>query len=132
MNKNAVITVLLMVVTFAFGFIAGRATDATPQAFVEATTEVGESIVPGNNDTQGQNANAQTTQGGGTTVNTSSLPESQRQMLEALGIDADNITITAEMVACAEAKLGAARVEEIKNGATPSFTEGATLIACYR
>jgi hypothetical protein len=53
-------------------------------------------------------------------------------MLEAMGIDADSVNITPEMVACAEAKLGAARIEEIKNGATPSFSEGASLVACYR
>ncbi len=130
MNRNAVITVILMVVVFAVGFIAGRTTDATPQAFVEATTDIGESLVPGNG-APDQNSSSQAA-GAGTTIDASSLTPSQRQLLESLGIDADNVTITPEMVACAEAKLGAARIEEIKNGATPSFTEGASLVACYR
>ncbi len=119
-----------MVVVFAVGFIAGRATDATPQSFVRATNEIGESIVP--NDSGANQDNNSQAAGTGTTVDANALTPGQRQMLESMGIDADSITITAEMVACAEAKLGAARVEEIKNGATPSFAEGASLITCYR
>lgn len=68
----------------------------------------------------------------GTKVQANALTEGQRKMLSAMGIDPNSITITPAMVACAEAKLGAPRIEEIKNGATPSFTEGASLMACYK
>jgi hypothetical protein len=125
MNKNAIITGILFLLVFIIGFGLGRMTDGSP---ADIAVGVQESVTGQNNTDAPQNAqDAQ-----GTTVNTNNLTDGQRQMIEALGIDADNITITAEMVACAEAKLGAARVEEIKNGATPSFSEGASLMACYR
>jgi len=47
-------------------------------------------------------------------------------------LDPNNVTVTAEMIACAEAKLGVARIEEIKNGSTPSFMEGVSLAVCYK
>ncbi len=68
----------------------------------------------------------------GTAVGGENLTPGQRQMLTAMGINPDEFTVTPEMVACAEAKLGAGRVEEIKNGATPSFSEGVSLVACYK
>jgi hypothetical protein len=125
MNKNAIITGILFLLVFIIGFGLGRMTDGGPADIAVGVQE----SVTGQNNADAPNA-AQGTQG--TTVNTNSLTDGQRQMIEALGIDADNITITPQMVACAEAKLGAARVEEIKNGATPSFSEGASLMACYR
>ncbi len=126
MNKNAIITGILFLLVFIIGFGFGRMTDGGPSDFTAGVQEA----VTGQNNADAPVNNAQG--GQGTTVNTNSLTDGQRQMIEALGIDADNVTITAEMVACAEAKLGAARVEEIKNGATPSFSEGASLMACYR
>jgi hypothetical protein len=131
MNRNAVVTGVLFIVVFIIGFGLGRMTVGVPGTdFVQGldgskATQTQDSVTPTE---QGQTQSEQT----GTTVNTSSLTESQKGMLKALGIDADSITITPEMVTCAEAKLGAARIEEIKNGATPSFSEGAALIGCYR
>lgn len=69
---------------------------------------------------------------GGTVIPTTRLSDSQRRMLTSLGIDADAITVTPQMIACAEAKLGAGRIAEITNGATPSVSEGFSLLACYR
>lgn len=69
---------------------------------------------------------------GGTVVSTTNLSAGQKQLLSALGIDATSITITPAMIACAEAKVGAARIVEISNGATPTISEGMTLLACYR
>lgn len=129
MNRQTVLTSVLVVAVLIIGFIAGRMTTPTPQGFIQAATELGTAAPQQTADTSGTVSSSQS---GGTTINTSGLSDSQRQMLNAMGIDADNITITPEMVACAEAKLGAARIEEIKNGATPSFSEGATLMACYR
>lgn len=65
-------------------------------------------------------------------IPTTQLSAGQRALLEKLGIDANAITITPAMIACAEAKLGAARLAEIQGGATPTFAEGASLLACYR
>lgn len=55
----------------------------------------------------------------------------QKELLESFGIDTTGITVTAEMIACAEEKVGKERVEEIKNGATPGFLEGLSLVSCY-
>lgn len=60
------------------------------------------------------------------------LSQGQAQFLTKLGIDPSSITITPAMIACAEAKLGKARLEELQGGATPSMSEGMTLLACYR
>lgn len=68
----------------------------------------------------------------GIKLDSSTLSDGQRKMLEAMGIDTENITLTPEMVACAEAKVGSARLIEIQNGASPSVTEGAALAACYQ
>jgi hypothetical protein len=54
----------------------------------------------------------------------------QKKMLGALGIDINKITPA--MISCAEKGLGMNRIEEIKNGASLSFGEKATLIACYK
>jgi hypothetical protein len=131
MNKNAAITGVLFLVIFIVGFAIGRMSTGTAD-IAEDFSNVGgmaDTLTPGNNN---ENTGTDTSASGGATVNTANLTDGQRKMLQSLGIDADNVTITAEMVACAEAKLGAARIEEIKNGATPSFSEGASLLACYR
>lgn len=69
---------------------------------------------------------------GGTTISTASLSDGQKKLLSALGIDASSVVVTPAMIACAEAKLGASRIAEITAGATPSFSEGLSLLACYK
>ena len=129
MNRNAIVTGLLLLVVFVIGFGLGRMTTETAAVTgANGLDQIGNVFNPADSNTTA----TQQTEESGTTINTSNLPDGQRKMLEALGIDANSVTITPEMVACAEAKLGAARIEEIKNGATPSFSEGASLVACYR
>lgn len=65
------------------------------------------------------------------TIKVSDLSSGQQAILRGLGINESELAITNSMVACAEAKLGTGRVNEIRGGATPSFTEGAQLVACY-
>jgi hypothetical protein len=132
MNKNAAITGILFLVVFIVGFAIGRMStgETTISKDMSGVTDLVQ--MPTSNTNNENTQPSGTSVDGGATVNTENLTDGQRKMLQALGIDADNITITAEMVACAEAKLGAARIEEIKNGATPSFSEGASLVACYR
>lgn len=68
-----------------------------------------------------------------TGVNVSTkLTDAQKQMLKNMGINPDTLVITPSMAACAEAKLGVARMSEIQNGATPSLLESAELLACYK
>ncbi len=66
-----------------------------------------------------------------TLIKTTQLTPGQQKLLSVLGINASEIVITPAMVACAEAKVGAARLKEIEGGATPSLTEGISLLACY-
>lgn len=65
-------------------------------------------------------------------VNPDLLSTDQKEMLERFGIDTNGIVITAEMIACAEAKIGTERLNEIKAGATPNFLEGLALAGCYK
>ena len=60
------------------------------------------------------------------------LTDSQKAMLRSLGVDPESITITQETVTCAESAVGEARMAEIQGGATPTFSEGLKLLACYR
>lgn len=120
--------VLVCILVFVAGFGLGRMSDGIPADIIR-DSQVDANVTPNESDSQ---ASENTNTEGGATVDTNNLTDGQRNMIEAMGIDADSVTITPEMIACAEAKLGAARLEEIKNGATPSFTEGASLVACYR
>ena len=65
------------------------------------------------------------------TVSPDTLSDGQKKLLETFGVDTNNIEITPEMISCAEEKVGEERMQEIQNGATPSFIEGMTLIGCY-
>ncbi len=106
---------ILMVMIFAVGLFIGRFTASRDIGFSNSPTENQKNQSTEN--TSGQNSN---------------LTEGQRNMLRSFGLNPDEVNITPQMIACAEAKIGATRIEEIKNGATPSFTEGASLVACYK
>ncbi len=120
MNSNYILLAILMVLILAAGFMLGR------------FSSFGSSYVDNSEVTNTSNPNGAANNGEATTVPSSNLTEDQKKMLSSFGIDPNTVTITPEMIACAEGKLGQARIEEIKNGATPSFTEGVSLAACYR
>ncbi len=65
----------------------------------------------------------------GLVIDIRTLPETQQGVLKSLGYE-QTITFTPEMISCAEERLGRARVIEIKNGATPTILESASLMAC--
>lgn len=122
-NTNKILMGIFVVLVFAVGFIVGNMTSGggsfgtmvnTPATGGASTQEVA---------TEGETA---------TTINSSSLTDGQKKLLSSLGIDAESINVTQAMIVCAESSLGSARVEEIKNGATPSILEGAKLVACYK
>ena len=126
MNTKNVLLGILIVFVFAVGFMVGRFSYVgnidmrSPEAAPAAAT-----INP-----DGDTSDVTATEG--TTIQTSSLSEGQIKLLGALGIDAKSIDVTPEMIACAEASLGPVRIEEIIDGATPSFTEGLKLAKCYK
>lgn len=118
MNTHALIAVVGIIASFGAGFFTGRGTADIPLEAASIQARVNSET----SDTSETSASA------GTEVQ---LTADQRKLLESFGIDSNNVTVTAEMIACAEAKLGASRVAEIKGGATPSFMEGTKLLACY-
>lgn len=121
------IQILVLVIVFALGFVLGKMNVATPaDSMIESAKETYIDTT-----TKSPEANG-STQAAPTPVSTDSLTDAQKKMLESFGVDTNAITVTATMVACAEAKLGKERIEQIKNGATPSMLEGASLMACYR
>jgi len=60
------------------------------------------------------------------------LTNSQKEALEALGFESDSITITPEMIMCAEEKLGRERLDEIVGGSAPGPLESLTLLPCIK
>lgn len=131
MTQNAIVLGVLFVLVFIAGFGIGRVTASNSFALPSQTNTTHN--VPSNAATVEGNTSSSSAAGEeGTTVGANSLTDGQKKLLQAFGIDPSKVTITPQMIACAEAKLGVARVEEIKNGATPSFSEGASLVACYR
>ena len=65
------------------------------------------------------------------TISIADLPETQKAFLRTMGVTGDTIPVTNEMLACAEASVSAERINEIKNGAVPTVTEGVKLAGCY-
>ena len=117
-NNRTVLVAILMVLVFAVAFFIGRVTaDKNIGSFSGSEMEGSDNV----ENTSGETGNA-----------SSNMTEGQRKMLSSMGINPDQVNITPQMIACAEAKLGAERTEEIKNGATPTFSEGASLVACYK
>lgn len=66
------------------------------------------------------------------TVDENVLSEDQRNLLQNFGIDTDSIEITADMIQCAEEKIGKERLEAIIQGDLPTFFEGLSLAGCYQ
>jgi len=148
-SKNILIGILFVAV-FAAGFMIGRTTAPsgailTQEELQEEATTNTQTGTPDTADTTDTTNTTGTTNTGQTTqtegsVDTqitepievgSKMTAEQRKMLESFGLNPDEITITPGMIACAEAKVGTARIQEITNGATPSFMEGAALVTCY-
>lgn len=123
MRSHTILTVVLVVVAFAIGYIAGTL-DFSPRTvtttFNQENVRVDDTI--SNTDTPSTH----------TVSGEVTLTPDQQQLVESFGIDPNTIHITPSMIACAEAELGSARLAQIQNGDKPSFTEGLKLVACYR
>jgi hypothetical protein len=137
-NKTGLITGVVMVLVFVAGFGLGYVTatpymnegeDAQEENVIENFFDRSSDAADTNSNTESSVADSVPSEG--TTLDASVMTDGQRKLLESLGVDADSITITPQMIACAESSLGSERVGEIQNGATPSFVEGTKLMACY-
>lgn len=132
-NSNGLITGIVMVLVFVAGFALGHftafpveTTDKSPSAFEAVRSGAADSSQPASAD-QAAAAVAEE----GTTIDASVMTAGQRKLLGSLGVDADSITVTPEMISCAQNSLGDERVTAIQNGDTPSFLEGTKLLSCY-
>ena len=114
---------ILLIVVFGAGFIMGNYSASDEVNIVNDATKPTTNVNP--------KPTATSTIPAATKIETSNLTEGQIKLMKALGVDPTKVTITPTMVACAETSLGSARVEEIKNGATPSIIEGGKLVVCY-
>ena len=64
-------------------------------------------------------------------IDVTKLSDTQKTALRVAGIEGDSLKITNGMVACMEAKIGTEQMVVIKNGASPSITQGLALATCY-
>jgi hypothetical protein len=128
----------------AIGFIAGRALEVSPlDSAVSKAKEVMQETLPDVKDPQSELPTQTAPSSQASTpsatknevldkvVDVARLTPNQKKMLESFGIDTTSLTVTAQMISCAQEKLGKTRLEEIMAGATPSFLEGASLFGCY-
>ncbi len=126
MKTHHVLLGLLIVAVFAVGLAVGQSRivrttiveTAKPAASSETTSVVSNET---STTSKSEDKAAEVTAG---------MTPEQKSMLQGLGIDISKITPT--MIACAETSLGAARVAEVKNGASLSLTEKVKLVACYK
>ena len=132
MKNQGLITGIVMVVVFTAGIFLGYHLANEDAAQSTVTSMTGSPETGNSNESATNQSGNETESSEGTTISADQLTDGQVKLLSALGVDANNITITGEMIACAEAKLGEARIAEIQNGATPSFIEGTQLVACYQ
>ncbi len=139
MNNQTITTVAvvgLAIVSFAFGFIIGNMTagdegDSGALSAVQKGIENTKDAVTGGGSSSEDYAGVENANEVAFTIRGENLTDSQKKMLNTMGIDSAQIQVTYAMLACAEAEIGASRVSEIQNGATPSVSEGLKLIACY-
>ncbi len=133
-TSNALIG-LTIVVALGVGFYLGRInTIQAPSVSVPKTTEPQTTsettTISATTTVSEQTSSSETPAPVPTTTPTPNLSPTQIKMLTSLGIDPNKITPT--MIACAETSLGPTRALEIKNGSSPSITEGLKIVACYK
>lgn len=103
--------------------------DLNPRNLIEVEPQI---IVPQQNSTSTDDHTASETAEGDITISADSLSERQKDALEAFGLDGMEYTVTAPMIACAEAELGDQRFDEIINGAAPTPLEALSLVPCMK
>ena len=133
--------ILLGIVALALGggFLLGQYSSSSTEADTSSAEESGQEIASTTPNQESEteseimlDANTdEQLQTEAVIVDTSALDPGQQKALKRVGVDADSITITPEMIACAEEKVGVETVTAIQNGSTPSFIEATKLLTCY-
>lgn len=140
MNINPLGFTAVILLTFVIGVFvgnltarpAGKAIDmGTVSEMTESAKDAVTSTVTGNANTEGSTQTVTEPDGVAFTINVSNLPDSQKTMLRTMGVEGNEIEITNGMMACAEAKVGSERLRAIRDGASPSISEGFSLMSCY-
>ena len=127
----------LAIATFALGYVLGSF-NGSPSQLTDVRDSIQSGAQSASDTISGNNTTDTSEMAGGNsgevafTIRLDSLSEAQQAMVRGMGVDSNEIQVTYGMVACAEAEIGAARVEEIRNGASPSMTEGMKLMGCYQ
>lgn len=128
--KHVLIFSCFSLLILVIGFVAGRNSSIT--SLDGALRAVSQQMHQKNTDSLGAPTQSDAAGEVKASAVAPTLTADQKAMLKSFGLDPNKITVTATMIACAEAKVGTARFTEIKNGATPSFLEGASLMTCYK
>lgn len=128
MRNNTFPSVALAVLIFVCGLIAGYLFAPVSDSVRSDTINTSDVLGSMTDDEANDNGDGS---GVAFTINIEELSESQQVLVRSMGVDGNEIVVTNVMYSCAVAKVGENRLIEIKNGATPAFSEGASLMACY-
>lgn len=128
MTSRNILFTILVVLVLAFGFWMWRSGTGTTTTYTTNTTNNGTAATT----TQTASGTVSGNTTGGVVVSPSKLTDGQKRMLSVMGIDPNHIVLTPTMIACANASLGSDRIKALEGGASPSFTEGMKLAACYK
>lgn len=128
MTSRNILFGILFVLVLAAGFGIARFSTSSTTSYTQNVS--GTPAVAGQPQTASGTVSGNTT--GGIVVKPSNLTDGQKKMLSVMGIDPNHIVLTPTMIACANASLGSDRIKALEGGATPSFTEGIKLAACYK
>jgi hypothetical protein len=139
--KNSGTIVFAVIIGLVIGFFAGQMIGNSPSGEVIKSLSSDGSIdltTPNNIRTEqsaddNTNSPASTaSENKGFVIKIDNLPEAQKVALRGLGVSGPELVVTEEIIVCAETEIGAPRLYEIRNGATPSISEGLKLISCYQ
>lgn len=71
-------------------------------------------------------------QKGDITIHTTTLTPAQQTILKSFGVNGEYVTVTQDMVTCAENAVSPKRFNEIINGSAPNPMEAIKLVPCFK
>lgn len=124
MQNNTTTVIIVAVLAFGVGFGAGAWSNTPDGTALKASVQGAAETVAG-----GGAPKSSTPVEGSINIG-ARLNADQRAMAERFGLDPDNLYLSPAGRACIEGKLGAARVEAIIAGASPSTMEMMSAMPC--